>query len=170
MLLAGLACTGCSVVKPGTTGAHWYNLVAALAAGGVAFYDQQRSLNVGSYLGRQCHSCCERTCLRVTISPPNKAAAAAVWAQCQQQQSAGPRQHACPAQGVRMTPAHSCTPWGSNLHRQQQHIQQHQQQQQQPDSMHICSRSNMFDCDGEVEVVGWWRGRGQNTGTPTQLA
>jgi hypothetical protein len=50
----------------------WYNLVAALAAGGVPFCDQQWSLTVGSHLGRQCHSCCERTCLRVTIPPPSK--------------------------------------------------------------------------------------------------
>jgi hypothetical protein len=51
---------------------NWYNLVAALAAGGVPFCDQQRSLTVGSHLGRQCHSCCERTCPRVTIPPPPK--------------------------------------------------------------------------------------------------
>jgi hypothetical protein len=44
-------------------------LVAASAAGGVPFCDQQRSLTVGSHLGRRCHSCCERTCLRVTIPP-----------------------------------------------------------------------------------------------------
>jgi hypothetical protein len=77
MLLAGFACIACSIGTPGTIGARWYNLVAASAAGGVPFCDQQRSLNVGSYLGRQCHSCCEQTCLRVTIPPPSKGVAGA---------------------------------------------------------------------------------------------
>jgi hypothetical protein len=58
-------------LDPGRITINWYNLVAALAAGGVPFCDQQRSLTVGSHLGRQCHSCCERTCLRVTIPPHN---------------------------------------------------------------------------------------------------
>jgi hypothetical protein len=49
----------------------WYNLVASSAAGGVPFCDQQRSLTVDSYIGRQCHACCEQTCLRVTM-PPSK--------------------------------------------------------------------------------------------------
>jgi hypothetical protein len=48
----------------------WYNLVAASATGGVPFHNQQRSLAVVCYLGRQCHSGCERTCLRVKKSPP----------------------------------------------------------------------------------------------------
>jgi hypothetical protein len=48
---------------------NWYNLVAALAAGGVC--NQQRSLAVGSTTGGHCHSCCARTCERVTI-PPNQ--------------------------------------------------------------------------------------------------
>jgi hypothetical protein len=42
----------------------WYKLVAASAAGGVPFRDQQRSLAADARPGRQCHSCCERTCLR----------------------------------------------------------------------------------------------------------
>jgi hypothetical protein len=50
---------------------NWYNLVAALAAGGVPFCEQQRTLAFGSYPGRQCHSCCERTCIRVP-PPPKK--------------------------------------------------------------------------------------------------
>jgi hypothetical protein len=47
------------------------SLVTASAAGGVPFCDQQQSLAVRSYPGRQCHSCCVQTGLRVTF-PPNK--------------------------------------------------------------------------------------------------
>jgi hypothetical protein len=48
-----------------------YNIIAASAAGVVPFLDQQRSLAVGSCpgLGRQCNSCFEQTCLRVTVYP-----------------------------------------------------------------------------------------------------
>jgi hypothetical protein len=46
-----------------------YNLVAASAAGVVPFCDWQQCLTVGSYLGRQCQSCCERASLRVTFPP-----------------------------------------------------------------------------------------------------
>jgi hypothetical protein len=50
---------------------NWDNLVAALAAGGVPLCDYQRSLAVGICPGRQCHSCYEQTCRRVT-SPLRK--------------------------------------------------------------------------------------------------
>jgi hypothetical protein len=63
----------CIFVKLGSSlGCWWgsrYNLVATSAAGGVVFFSKQRSLAVGSYRGRQCHSCCEQTCLHATIPP-----------------------------------------------------------------------------------------------------
>jgi hypothetical protein len=37
MLLAGLACTGCSIVTTGIFVVNWYNMVAASAAGGFSF-------------------------------------------------------------------------------------------------------------------------------------
>jgi hypothetical protein len=54
------------VAAPGAQWVHlvqsvlnWYNLLAASVAGGVPFINYQWSLTVGSYLGTQCHSCCE---------------------------------------------------------------------------------------------------------------
>jgi hypothetical protein len=53
---------------------NWYNFVSAPAAGGVPLCGKQ-SLAIGSYLGRQCHSCCEQTRRRVTVPPlPSKLA------------------------------------------------------------------------------------------------
>jgi hypothetical protein len=46
----------------------WYNMVAVSAAGSLS--DKQRFLAVGSRPGRQCHSCCEQTCLRVAVPLP----------------------------------------------------------------------------------------------------
>jgi hypothetical protein len=82
MLLAGLACIMMiDRVVIWYTWSNWCSigtiLVAASAAGGAPFCDQQRSLTVGSYLGRQCHYCCEQTCLRVTSPPPKKSKAGA---------------------------------------------------------------------------------------------
>jgi hypothetical protein len=67
MLLAGFACIGCSIGTPGTIGAQLVRLGSSLGCWWGFLCDQQQALTVGSYLGRQCHCCCERTCLRVTI-------------------------------------------------------------------------------------------------------
>jgi hypothetical protein len=39
--------------------------------GGVPVCDEQWSLAIGSYPGAQCHSCCGRMCVVVTISTPS---------------------------------------------------------------------------------------------------
>jgi hypothetical protein len=57
---------------------NWYNLVAASAADGVPFCNQQWSLAVSSCFVRHCHSCCEQTCLPVASPTPKVAVARAM--------------------------------------------------------------------------------------------